>query len=312
MSWAIIAVTVVSAGTAAYSASEKKKAAKKNLAATPQFSPVELDPIGGNGVYSQFFDQKAKIPEMEQFSNLLNKGFQRQLTSVSPNLMRNIGQLDRNASSQLKGLLPADVMSGAIRNSGYQALQGGFGGGSDQGRGLAARNLGLTSLDLMSQGQQSLQNSIAASTAVNPTNPINWIFTPQAIQGRQDQNAYYNSNLGQQNQLMQYKATTDYNTIAAANNPWVAGIQAGVSAYTGMGGMGGGSPSASSPQSQQTFGAGYQGQTSQFGGAYAFNMGGQSVYRPAPSANTNQFGYYNGNNGPYTGTGTPMPPSYGY
>ena len=67
-------------------------------------------------------------------------------------------QISRNNLEMLQGRLPADVMAAMQRQSAYGALQGGFGAGSQAGSALAARNLGLTSLDLAMRADQSAQN----------------------------------------------------------------------------------------------------------------------------------------------------------
>jgi hypothetical protein len=67
-------------------------------------------------------------------------------------------QISRNNLEMLQGRLPADVMASVQRQSAYGALQGGLGAGSQAGSALAARNLGLTSLDLAMQADQSAQN----------------------------------------------------------------------------------------------------------------------------------------------------------
>jgi hypothetical protein len=59
---------------------------------------------------------------------------------------------DENAAAMMSGRISADVQANLARSSAMQALQGGFGAGGEMGRGLSARDLGLTSLQLMQQG----------------------------------------------------------------------------------------------------------------------------------------------------------------
>jgi hypothetical protein len=59
---------------------------------------------------------------------------------------------DENAAAMMSGRIGADVQANVARSSAMRALQGGFGASSEMGRGLAARDLGLTSLDLMGTG----------------------------------------------------------------------------------------------------------------------------------------------------------------
>jgi hypothetical protein len=59
---------------------------------------------------------------------------------------------DENAAAMMSGRISADVQANLARSSAMKALQGGFGASSEMGRGLAARDLGLTSLNLQQQG----------------------------------------------------------------------------------------------------------------------------------------------------------------
>jgi hypothetical protein len=54
----------------------------------------------------------------------------------------------------MSGRISADVQANLSRSGAFKALNGGFGGDSSMGRNLQARDLGLTSLDLMTKGDQ--------------------------------------------------------------------------------------------------------------------------------------------------------------
>lgn len=59
---------------------------------------------------------------------------------------------DENAAAMMSGRISADVQANLARSGAMRALQGGFGADSGMGRNLQARDLGLTSLDLMGRG----------------------------------------------------------------------------------------------------------------------------------------------------------------
>jgi hypothetical protein len=59
---------------------------------------------------------------------------------------------DENAAAMMSGRISADVQANLSRSSAMRALQGGFGASSEMGRGLTARDLGMTSLDLQQRG----------------------------------------------------------------------------------------------------------------------------------------------------------------
>lgn len=83
---------------------------------------------------------------------------QKLIADVNPFQIAQQQQAGRNNLDMLSGRMPADVMAATQRNSAYAALQGGFGASSSMGQANQARNLGLTSLDLMARADQSAQN----------------------------------------------------------------------------------------------------------------------------------------------------------
>ena len=83
---------------------------------------------------------------------------QKLIADVNPFQIAQQQQAGRNNLDMLSGRMPADVMAATQRNSAYAALQGGFGAASSMGQAAQARNLGLTSLDLMARADESAQN----------------------------------------------------------------------------------------------------------------------------------------------------------
>lgn len=76
------------------------------------------------------------------------------LATADPRALELSAIADENAAALMSGRISADVQANLARSSAMRSLQGGFGAGSQMGRGLAARDLGLTSLDLMKQGSE--------------------------------------------------------------------------------------------------------------------------------------------------------------
>lgn len=76
------------------------------------------------------------------------------LAKADPRALELSAIADENAAALMSGRISADVQANLARSSAMRALQGGFGAGSEMGRGLSARDLGLTSLDLMKQGSE--------------------------------------------------------------------------------------------------------------------------------------------------------------
>jgi hypothetical protein len=76
------------------------------------------------------------------------------LATADPRALELSQIADNNASAMMSGRIGADVQANLARSGAFRALNGGFGADSSMGRNLQARDLGLTSLDLMSRGDQ--------------------------------------------------------------------------------------------------------------------------------------------------------------
>ena len=80
------------------------------------------------------------------------------LAAADPRALELSAIADENAAANMSGRISADVQANLARSSAVRALQGGFGASSEMGRGLSARDLGLTSLDLQQQGMKNYQD----------------------------------------------------------------------------------------------------------------------------------------------------------
>ena len=81
----------------------------------------------------------------------------RMLASADPRALELSAVADENAAAMMSGRISADTQANLARSSAMRALQGGFGASSEMGRGLSARDLGLTSLDLQQRGMQDFE-----------------------------------------------------------------------------------------------------------------------------------------------------------
>ncbi len=97
------------------------------------------------------------------------------LATADPRALELSAIADENAAAMMSGRISADMQGNLARSSAMRALQGGFGASSEMGRGLAARDLGLTSLDLQQRGFDQFQRqrelnyqTRVAGTQVNP------------------------------------------------------------------------------------------------------------------------------------------------
>jgi hypothetical protein len=79
------------------------------------------------------------------------------LASADPRALELSAIADENAAAMMSGRISADTQANLARSSAMRALQGGFGASGEMGRGLTARDLGLTSLDLQRQGMNDFE-----------------------------------------------------------------------------------------------------------------------------------------------------------
>lgn len=120
----------------------------------PDFTPTDplaeqLSAIRGN--LSSFEDASRLGTTVNRF----NFGeLDRMNEAAIPGFANILGRQSNILQSFLRGELPDDVSQQVMRNSAWTSLRGGY-GGSEMGRNLTARDLGLTSLDLMNRGMDS-------------------------------------------------------------------------------------------------------------------------------------------------------------
>jgi hypothetical protein len=221
---------------------EQLKAIEENMAAMPKITE-----LGG-----QYYDY---------MSGLLNKaipGYSGILAKGGDLAMKMQGIADQ----ELSGLLPEDVSKEVFRSSAFQNLLSGAGGGMASSN--AARNLGLTSLDMIGRGEKMQASAGNAaqqwSNLANQMimNPASFFITPQQQAALTMQNNLYK----QATQQLRYN-------LAAAPDPVAAGVSNTImnviGAYIGKGGLGAGGGAGATPGGGSDAAAGAT--QSQFGGA---------------------------------------------
>ena len=176
--------------------------------ALPSLTPVQIQTPGQ--INKNFLGQRDNYGDLSGFANEINtstnKNWQNMLSSVSPNLMANVQQLGTVTGNLLQGKLPGDVQARVLQNSAMGNLTRGV-GGSNFGSGLTARDLGLTSLDMINRGTGMLGQQMQMAGALNPSNisGSNFLLTPTQVMQRQDQQDYYNNQIQNQNSMINYQ-----------------------------------------------------------------------------------------------------------
>jgi len=213
---------------------------KPKVAKAPK---VDLQPTLQEAVQANI----KNFPEISHLADLYSTEELSQLDKIIPGYSQNLasgsadtGKMFEQAGSLLSGEIPQDVQDQIQRSSAYRSLQGGF-AGSPMASALTARDLGRTSLDLITQGSQlagqgantmQIWDSLARRDMLDPGSMF---ATPQLATGLAMQNAENKFNVAQMR-----------NNIAAQRDPVAGGISDLVetltAAYLGSmgGGMGGG------------------------------------------------------------------------
>jgi hypothetical protein len=269
---------------------EQLKSLTENLAAMPKISELG----------TQYYDYMSGAMEraIPGFADILKEGGT--LTA----------KMESTAGQELAGQIPQDVVDQVQRSSAYQSLLSGT-GGSPMASANLARNLGLTSLDLIGAGA-NLQGQAGNAAqqwsglaARNIMNPAAFFISPQEQAAQTMQNNLYT-------QATQQLA----NNLAAAPSPVAKGVSDTIinllGAYLGAGkggGAGGTAPSYSPSQyaGQQAFAPASGWQPAQSGtAAIGASLAGPQAYpQTADPFNVGVPGGYGAPSG--YGTTTPIP-----
>lgn len=104
------------------------------------------------GKFESFLSTENTASTLDDLSKKIQQTRLDMLATADPRAAELSAIADENAAALMSGRISADVQANLARSGAMRALQGGFGAGSGMGRNLQARDLGLTSLDLMGKG----------------------------------------------------------------------------------------------------------------------------------------------------------------
>lgn len=203
MSMAVVAVVagvgaVASAGVQAYSANKAGKDAKSAAnQASQQFQATGKKADSLLKKYERLLADPNRVLALTTNANNQNwqdaRDFSTRLNNYNTTQLH--GQINRslpgyqnlinkslaNTRSWLRGQLPSDVAAAIEDRAAERATNFGLPAGSVNQRALTSRDLGLTSLNLMTQGENSLQRWIStARSFLTPqlSSPMDFLFTP--------------------------------------------------------------------------------------------------------------------------------------
>lgn len=266
--------------------------------AKPQVAPFQpTDPLAE--LHQLLSGEIKDWPQIEELSSLYQTYMMGALNEAVPGFSDILKQggadtqalLDQ-AAPLIQGEIPPDVAQSVMRSAAFQSLGSGTLGGP-MGSALTARDLGLTSLDLMNQGANLLGQGgnaaqrwaqIASGTILPPSANL---YSPE----------WFSTFMAQQRAAAQATQQFKYNVAASpdpalqALNQWIEQVGGtAIGAYTG-GGMGGGGGRGGS------YMTGYN--ANQYGGDWLNNVGqggaspGVSAgFQPGTIADTGGYGAY--------------------
>jgi hypothetical protein len=217
---------------------------------TPQLPHVNLSTVSlsdPNAALGQYAYQETQLPGAAATANmadvLSNKNYQQNLLNVDPNLIKQISQIGSLATSYLGGQIPQDVQDQIQRATAQQSMQGGY-AGTQMGRNLTLRDLGLTSINAQQMGMNMAGVAAGMARGVNPSfTPVSsLLFTPSQLLARTDQAMYYNNDVRNQQQIInatgQLQQSIASSQAAQRSASGLQGIIGGL--FGGGGGTGGG------------------------------------------------------------------------
>lgn len=163
MGWAGLAGAGIGAGISTLGNLMKKKVN------APAFIPINTAEEAQRATAANL----GVLGQAEQLAEQVNVGAQERLLqslkAAIPGFEEMVGKTSENIQANLAGQIPEDVQRAIQRSTAARAVSGGF-AGSEFGRNLTARDLGLTSLQLMNQGVQQ-SNQFLANARQNLTAP---------------------------------------------------------------------------------------------------------------------------------------------
>lgn len=193
-----IGTAAVSAGVQYYGAQKAGKQAKSAAAnAQQQFKTTGAKADSLLAKYERLLSDPSRVLAMTMNANNLNWAdardqatrlnnyntveLHRQINRSLPGYQGLIGTALRNTRSWLRGQIPADVSAAVQDRAAERAMRFGLPPGSGAAEALTARDLGLTSLDLMGKGENSLQRWVStARSFLTPSlaSPQEFLFNP--------------------------------------------------------------------------------------------------------------------------------------
>jgi len=198
----------------------------------PQYTELSLPEL--RTALSKFIGQEGDFQKLQETISSSATKRMDALETLQPGYKAGLTKAQQTADSLAGGNVPADVAEKISRSSAFKGLMTGLPG--EQRQAMAARDLGLTSLDLQGRGLAAQQSLRAEANAQMPLQALNLAFSPQYIRQEDVSTATYN------NQIKNRQADANANTYNRQQDMnYQYDQQYGGSPFSGiLGGLGGG------------------------------------------------------------------------
>lgn len=217
---------LIGTGMSANAASQTKKKMTK-LADWARDNPLDLEAITGESLagMSKYFPTASELGS--RFNSYYAGELEKLMETAYPGYAQQKSKFSSTLGDYMAGVVPEDVTQSVMRAAAGRSLLGGF-SGSGMHSNLAARDLGLTSLDLQKYGLEMFGRVPTMFPHVTPMDVSGLSgFTP-------GQTAQVRGN--ERDQYLQMKAQA-YG-LPGATAMWGQGLQQLGGTLTGIGGMG--------------------------------------------------------------------------
>lgn len=168
----------------------------------PQYTELSLPEL--RTALSKFIGQEGDFQKLQETISSSATKRMDALETLQPGYKAGLTQAQQTADSLAEGNVPADVAQKISQSAAFKGLMTGLPG--EQRQAMAARDLGLTSLDLQGRGLAAQQSLRAEANAQMPLQALNLAFSPQYIRQEDVTTATYN------NQIKNQQATANANT----------------------------------------------------------------------------------------------------
>ncbi|NCY20492.1 hypothetical protein EBX31_00865 [bacterium] len=157
----------------------------------PQYTELSLPEL--RTALSKFIDQEKDFGKIQDVISSSATKRMDALEILQPGYKAGLTKAQQVADSLSGGNIPTDVAQKISQSAAFKGLMTGLPG--EQRKSVEARDLGLSSMDLMGRGLAAQQNLRVEAQSMMPMQALNFAFTPQAIRSEDVETAKYNNTI---------------------------------------------------------------------------------------------------------------------